>query len=360
VPGLLANATFLFLQPMKHPWPRFPATILAVIGISLPALAAGADWRKLLAQPEPWFASAAGQVAVSNVLSWQSLAGGWPKNEDTTRTTCPGDPAKLTGTFDNGATTGEMRFLARAFAVTGDVRCRDAVHKALDHVLAAQYPTGGWPQRHPPGNQYHRHITFNDGTMVRLLELLQEVDQAPDFAFLGAPRRAAARGAFQRGVECILRCQVTVDGRLTVWCAQHDEVNFQPRPGRAYELATLSGSESAGILAFLMRLDRRSPEINRAIEAGAAWFAAVKLSGIRVNKVGGDRVVVPDPEAAPLWARFYDLETGRPVFCGRDGVKQFSLAEIDRERRNGYAWYGNWGESVARDFAAWKQHALTR
>ena len=61
-----------------------------------------------------------------------------------------------------------------------------------------------------------------------------------------------------------------------------------------------------------------------------------------------------DPGAPPLWARF-TIETNRPMFSGRDGVKKYSLAEIERERRNGYAWYGNWGESVAFRHHEWRQ-----
>jgi PelA/Pel-15E family pectate lyase len=89
------------------------------------------------------------------------------------------------------------------------------------------------------------------------------------------------------------------------------------------------------------------------VQGGAAWFEAAKLTGIRVEKQGGDKVVVSDPAAPPLWARFYEIASNRPFFCGRDGVKKNRLADIEAERRNGYAWYGNWGESVARQYAAW-------
>jgi PelA/Pel-15E family pectate lyase len=324
------------------------------------ALAARADFGKLAANDDAWFKGAAGQSAISNVLSWQSAQGSWPKNQDTSRSTSQREPTKIAGTFDNGATTGELRFLARAFSATGDSRCRTTVLKGLDHILAAQYPTGGWPQYFPPGKQYHRHITFNDGSTVRLLEFLREVADAPQFAFVAAPRRQAARAAFDRGIQCILRCQVMVDGKPTAWCAQHDEVDFSPRPGRAYELVSLSGSESAGILALLMSLENPAPAVVRAIEGGAAWFAAAKLTGLRVTKVNGDRVVVTDPSAASLWARFYDIGSNRPIFCGRDGVRKTTLAEIERERRNGYAWYGNWGEGVARQFAAWQRRQAAR
>jgi len=144
-----------------------------------------------------------------------------------------------------------------------------------------------------------------------------------------------------------------------VWCAQHDEVDYRPRSGRAYELASLSGAESVGILRLLMSLERPNLEVIRAIKAGAEWFEAAKLTGLRVEKADGDRRVVPDPEAPPLWARFYEIESGRPFFCGRDGVKKYALAEIESERRNGYAWYGEWGRAVAKEFAQWKAKQST-
>ena len=70
---------------------------------------------------------------------------------------------------------------------------------------------------------------------------------------------------------------------------------------------------------------------------------------------GRDAIVVDDPAAPPIWARFYDLETGKPYFCGRDGIKKETLAEISYERRNGYAWYGNWGKSVLDAYPKWKE-----
>ena len=82
----------------------------------------------------------------------------------------------------------------------------------------------------------------------------------------------------------------------------------------------------------------------------------MKLTGIRLVVRDGDKVIVPDPSAPPLWARFYEIETNRPFFCGRDGVKKYDIAEIEAERRNGYAWYGNWGRKEAIDgHARWSK-----
>ena len=136
----------------------------------------------------------------------------------------------------------ELRFLARAYAATKDDRYRVAVEKGIDYILKAQYPTGGWPQYYPPGTKYHRHITFNDDAMVRLMEFLRETATSDRYAFLDAGRKEAARRAFARGVQCILKCQIRVNGKLTAWCAQHDEKDFSPRPGRTFEPAVKLGS----------------------------------------------------------------------------------------------------------------------
>ena len=52
--------------------------------------------------------------------------------------------------------------------------------------------------------------------------------------------------------------------------------------------------------------------------------------------------MVADPTAEPLWARFYEIGTNRPMFVGRDGIIHDHLADIEQERRLGYAWLGDW------------------
>jgi PelA/Pel-15E family pectate lyase len=327
----------------------------AFLALLCPVAHATLPWARYADRPDDWFRSDEAKGVTANVLSWQSAQGSWPKNNDTTRQPFTGDPNKISGTFDNSSTTGELRFLAREFRVTRDKRCEQAFLRGLDHILKAQYPTGGWPQFYPPSNQYHRHITFNDGSMIRLMELLDEIAASPDYGFVDATRRAAVKASLDRGLACILKCQIRVNGKLTVWCAQHDEVDYSPAGGRTYELVSLSGAESAGILHYLMSLDKPSPEVVQSIKAGAQWYESAKIPGIRLQSVDRNRTVVADPNAPPLWARFYEIETNRPMFSGRDGVKKYAMSEIEAERRNGYSWYGQWGLGVASDYAKWKE-----
>ena len=323
------------------------------IALCLTCVYATAFPSELIRKPDDWFKGSEGLKTTACVISWQSAEGSWPKNQDTFRKEFTGKRDELKGTFDNRATTDELRYLAAAFRATGEKRCGEAFLVGFDHILKAQYPNGGWPQYFPLSSEYHRHITFNDDTMVRLMVFLREVATSADFDFVDQGRRDAARGAFERGLDCIVKCQVVVRGNPTVWCAQHDEITLAPASARRYELVSLSGSESAGILCLLMTVEKPSPEVIRAVKAGVAWFESAKLEGIRIEKVAGDRQVIKDASASPLWARFYDIETNRPFFCDRDGVKKWDLSEIGKERRNGYAWYGTWGEDVAKAYAKW-------
>jgi PelA/Pel-15E family pectate lyase len=329
---------------------------------------AGSSAGSYLKRPDAWFKSDEAARIAANILSYQSDLGGWPKNTDTASAPYQGDRKDLKPTFDNSATTDELRFLARMQQATGEVKYQEAFLKGLDYILKAQYPTGGWPQFYPPSKQYHRHITFNDNAMVRLMEFLREVcgaagaSPSPRYGFVDESRRQAGRAAFDRGVQCILKCQIKVDGKLTAWCAQHDEKDFSPRPARSYELVSLSGAESVGIVRLLMSLDKPGPEVIQSVQAAVQWFEAAELKGIKVVEVedknapkGKDKRIVQDPSAPPMWARFYEIGTNRPIYCDRDGVAKHNLADIGYERRNGYSWLGYYPqELLAKEYPAWK------
>jgi PelA/Pel-15E family pectate lyase len=323
-------------------------------------------WRDILRQPDSWYASAEGRRIADVVLQHQRTSGGWPKDTDMTR---PPEPAVLDAaarrpdsTIDNGATVTEIRMLARVFSASGEARYRAAVVRGIDYLLAAQYPDGGWPQFFPLRDDYSRHITFNDNAMVGAMSVLDDVarGRAPlDVA--DAAGRDRARAAVARGVDIILRTQIRVNDQLTAWCAQHDEVTLEARGARTYEHPSLSGQESVGIVRFLMTRERPDVRIVRAVDSAVAWLRQVRLSGLRVERrrdaaTGLDDVVaIHDANAPPIWARFYEIGTNRPIFSGRDGAVRRALADIEQERRSGYAWYGSWPQLlVEQEYPAWR------
>lgn len=318
------------------------------IGIALAAMTAMAQvsWKDAMRQPAAWYGGAEAARIADNLLLYQQASGAWDKNIDMSAAPGPKGAAGLS-TIDNGATYTQMEYLARVYRANEQARYAAAFRRGFEYLLRAQYPNGGWPQFYPLRDGYWSHITYNDDAMIGVMNLLRAIAQGkPEYEFLTGDERDRARRAVERGIECILKTQVTQNGKLTVWCAQHDERTLAPAKARAYELPSLSGSESVGIVRFLMGIERPSPEVARAVEAAVAWFEAVKLTGIRLverpapgTPTGADRVVMQDGAAPPLWARFYELGTNRPIFCGRDGVVKYHLSEIEYERRNGYRWY---------------------
>ncbi|MBP1679177.1 MAG: pectate lyase [Bacteroidetes bacterium] len=300
-----------------------------------------------------------GAAIADNVLLFQKRNGGWPKNYDM-RAILTGEQRRAVvasgdatnTTFDNGATYSHVEFLADAFLRTGDARYRDGCIRGVEFMLAAQNPNGGWPQFFPDTGGYRRYITFNDGAMIGVMSVLLRVARGDSlFSFVDSQRVQRSRAAVDRGVECILRCQVMQGGRPSAWCQQHDDLDFSPRGARTYEPAALASMESAGVVDFLMRLDRSGPDVATAIGHAVNWLDRSAIKGIRVEIVKAPEVryqhhtsvedvaVIADPDAPVVWARYYELGTNRPLFCNRDGRVVYSLAEVDRERRTGYAWY---------------------
>ena len=132
-------------------------------------------------------------------------------------------------------------------------------------------------------------------------------------------------------------------------------MTLEPRGARTFELASLSGVRERGHPAAPDEPGGPEPGRRPSGPRGARWYEDSKLNGIREVVVDGDKKIVPDRDAPPLWARFYEIDTNRPFFCGRDGVKKYDMAEIEAERRNGYAWYGDWGNRVLERYARWEK-----
>jgi PelA/Pel-15E family pectate lyase len=332
-----------------------------------------------LNKPAEWYGGGEARRIADIIVSFQTPAGGWSKNLDLSLhprrpgesfapnnlsthlgpgdLDMPHDPKwNYVGTLDNDATTTELRFLASvaaAMAHDGEAY-RGSVLRALEYLFAAQFPNGGWPQVWPLQGGYHDAITFNDGAVTGTLELLQEVADGQDaFAFVPESVRARARASVAKGIECILATQIGPQGHRTVWAQQHDALSLKPVAGRNYEPAAQCGSESAALVRFLMRLPQPSPSVVDAVHAAAAWFRKTAVHGVAFQRGAGGRRLVPVQDAGPLWARFYEIGTDRPVFGDRDKSIHDDVNEISEERRDGYSWYNAGPQEALDRYAAW-------
>jgi PelA/Pel-15E family pectate lyase len=191
--------------------------------------------------------------------------------------------------------------------------------------------------------------------MIGVLRVLRDIARSEkDYKFVDDERRAKAGSAIARAIPLILKLQVAVNGKKTVWAQQYDENTLEPAWARKFEPPCLASGESVGIVRFLMR-EKPTPEITAAIESAIDWFKANSLNGIRWERKTGENIVVKDRSAPLLWSRFYEIPTMKPIFLGRDSVIKYDVAQIEAERRNGYAWYvDSPRDLIEKDYGKWK------
>ena len=315
------------------------------------------------------------------VLLYQRVTGGWPKNINMSRPLTDEERVQVLrdkerrddSTTDNGATNMQMLYLAKLYQATQVERYKEGVLKAVEYLLSGQYENGGWPQFWPEMHGYQMHITYNDDAMVNTMNLLRAVAQQKDpyQGLADEALRQRCMKAFDKGVECILKTQMhNKEGRLTVWCQQHYRDNYEPAPARAYELPSYCSMESASITKLLMSLPNPDERVKQAVHAAMAWFDKYKLTGLRIQRTGpwasmdGDTKLVEDADAEPIWGRYYDLKYCEPYVCDRDGLPRRRLEDIGHERRNGYAWFGSRPAELYPTYDKWAdrydpQHKVT-
>lgn len=331
----------------------------------------------------PRFAPTDVRDIADNILLFQKANGGWPKNYDVFAVLTAGQKDSVAAaknetntTFDNGSTYNQVAALAAAWLALKDSRYKEGALRGLGFILKAQYKNGGWPQYYPLRNDYSRCITFNDGVFEGIMRLLKDIREgAPQYAWVNEGLRRKLTAAYEKGMECILRTQIADMGRPTAWCQQYDEKTLAPAWARKFEPPSICNRESAGLVLFLMSIDHPEPRIKTAIENAVAWFRASRIYNTRIKTIPADRMVTPfrvsltdriavtDPSAPPIWTRYYELKTHVPIFCNRDSKIVYSLAEVQRERRDGYGWYTYEPQQVIDRYAAWRlkqsEHPLT-
>jgi PelA/Pel-15E family pectate lyase len=343
---------------------------------------AGHSARSLpLNKPDAWYGENEARRLADIVISFQTPAGGWSKNLDLSQhLRAPGESFapnnnsrfllpddfdanhaahwSYVGTFDNDATVAELNFLAKVITAGTNppAAWRAAFLHGLDYIFAAQYPNGGWPQVWPLQGGYHDAITYNDNAMLHVLTLLRDVSETNhEFAFVPKPYRQRAAASLQRGIACVLATQIVVDGRRTVWCQQHDVLTLQPTSARNYEMPSQSGGESAGLMLFLMQLPDPGPEISAAINAAGAWFKTTEIPDMTYSMDAEGSHLASAPGKGPIWARYYETGTNRPLFGNRDKTIHDRLDELSAERLKGYSWYSESPQPALARYAGWKK-----
>ena len=94
----------------------------------------------------------------------------------------------------------------------------------------------------------------------------------------------------------------------------------------------------------------------KAVVAGMAWLQSTVIMGYAW---GGTREegqhLSAKSGAGPIWARYYSIETGKPVFGDRDKTIHDNVDELTVERKNGYAWYSAGAKEALDAYGVWKK-----
>lgn len=248
-------------------------------------------------------------------------------------------------TFDDDNTQSAIRLLlAVADASKGadeprDRRIRAARDYALEKLLAAQRPNGGWPQRwageaidpadypvrparlpadYPreyPKVNYMGFYTLNDNTHRDCVMTLLDAAKR-----LGRPEY---RAAALRGGDFLLLAQLPEP--QPVWAQQYNP-QLEPAWARAFEPPSLCSNESGGVMRLLvdLYLETGDEKFMAPLPRAIAWFKRSEL-------------------APGVWARMYELGTNTPIYGDRDGKIKYRVEDLSPERQTGYSWKGEYG-----------------
>lgn len=248
--------------------------------------------------------------------------------------------------LDDNKTQSAIRFLlefANSEAGKNNPMVRQALDFALDGLLAAQTPNGGWPQHFSgpadadlpviaasfpaewsrifPKVGYTSHYTLNDNNLLYVMRLLLQAHQ------LESDNNQRFFDAAKRLGDFLLLAQLPEPQR--VWAQQYD-FDMHPAWARKFEPPAACSTESFGAMQTLHEI----------------WLAT-----------GDDRYIATLPEALAWfkknqlkhgeWARFYELQTNRPLYCEAD-TYLVTYDDSNLPTHYGYKISGSFGRALER------------
>ncbi|MBQ2914392.1 MAG: pectate lyase [Clostridia bacterium] len=288
-------------------------------------------------------------------VSWQLDNGGWDKDyslhisrawngTESKKTEGWDVNGTILGTIDNNGTYSEMRLIAEAYRLSTDETQKklflDSFNKAFAFLQDLQYPTGGFAQVYPRRDNYSDNVTFNDDAMVNVLRLLQDISKQKypfdQGGIADSATQQLSATMMQKGVQYILDSQIVVNGTKTAWCAQHHPQTYAPVKARAYEHPSISGSESVGIIKFLLTL------VDNAKAQSAAKAAIAYLDSVKLSNTAYDDEVAPyliEEQGAATWYRFYEIGTNKGIFSNKStGAIYYDITKLTDSDRTSYSW----------------------
>jgi PelA/Pel-15E family pectate lyase len=231
-------------------------------------------------------------------------------------------------TFDDQVTTAPARFLMALYFATLEPEYKAAVLRALDFVVKAQYPNGGWPQRYPPAPDhfgkeypdYTTYYTFNDGVIEGNIDLLLDA-----YEKFGNEQYKEAAG---RGMDFVVMSQA--EPPQAGWGLQYN-MQLQSAKARSFEPAALTPLQTLSCIYSLMKYYKITGD--RKYLGGIAdaikWLADSTYPEFKKTGAGNSH------------AMFYELTTNKAIYAHREGTNaEDGRYWIDSYRGNFPIHYG--------------------
>jgi PelA/Pel-15E family pectate lyase len=279
-------------------------------------------------------------------------------------------------TLDDNVTQAALRLLMRVDRELGfkDAEIHDAALFALDSLAKAQYSNGAWPQRysrfpdaadHPvrpasypeswtrvwPGADYVAHYTFNDDSVVDMIDAMLEASRIY--------REPRYRASAEKGGAFILLAQMPEP--QPGWAQQYDR-DMHPAWARRFEPPSVTGGEARSVMRGLLLLYRETGE-RKYLEPLPRALAYYRRSLLPPTDTPSEMRRRACPGRAPCLARFAELRTNRPLYVtkgtrlttpehGVSNVDGYELSYSDASVITHYAVLvsGAWVEDLEREY----------
>ena len=246
----------------------------------------------------------AARDAAQALILGQNTCGGWQHTIRFDR------PAGDMVSFDDDQTQSAISFLMALDQEVDDSELTAAINKALTLMKEAQLENGGWPHRYPSQGDYHDYATFNDEGINDCLRVMLEAHR-----FYG---RDDIESVLLRAGRFLMISQLPPP--QPGWAQQYNEF-LQPAWARSFEPPSVCPSVTLNNIDSLMDLyiSLGRSEYLEAIPDSLRWIESIRLLNGK-------------------WARFVELNTGKPLYYDRGRIRVDSLDELSEERRLGYGY----------------------
>ena len=224
-------------------------------------------------------------TAADTIVALQNEDGGFavlPDNFEMAQTGTSLGSLKGTSSIENGATTAELKYLAKYITENKpeDSKYQDAFIKGIKFLLSTQLDNGGWTMQPNGGSGFNGNIEVGNSAMTEVLTLLSDIAVLNNQNYVFARKAMnvdAIKSAVEKGNDFIVASQISNNNKKAGWASQYDKAG-KVTMGRTYERASVSSYTTKAVVDYLMTIHNPSQAVKDAVESAYSWLKDVKIA----------------------------------------------------------------------------------